>query len=249
MPQKQKEDLIVDGERLDGRGPEEMRDVSMEVGTLESADGSAFVEIGNTRVLAGVEGPTELHPRHLQEPDRAVLQAKYNMAPFSVDDRMSPKPSRRSKEISLVTKRALEPAVRLEEFPETAIKVHVEVLEADASTRVTGITAAGLALADAGIPMKGIVQACAVGKLEDTMVLDVAGEEDAYGKADIPVATINGDIDRVTLLQMDGDITVEDVREGLDLAETGNQKLYEQQKKTLKDRVTVGEYETDNGGE
>ncbi len=241
MPQKQKEDLIADdGTRPDGRQPEEMREVNITVGPLQSPDGSALVEVGNTRVLAAAEGPKELHPRHLQEPDRAVLQAEYSMAPFSVDDRMSPKPGRRSKEISLVTKKALEPVIDLEDFPNLGISVYVEVLEADASTRVTGVTAAALALADAGIPMRGIVQACAVGKLEDTMVLDVAGEEDAYGKADIPVATVNGNIDDITLLQMDGDITPEDVKEGLELAEKGNTKLYEAQKKALKERNPTG---------
>ncbi len=243
MPQEQKEGLLEGGERPDGRKPKEMRELNIEIGLLNRADGSALVELGNTRILAAVEGPKEMHPKHLQKDDRAVLQAQYSMAPFSVDDRMSPKPSRRSKEISLVTRRALEPAIELEKFPKTGISVHVEVLEADASTRVTGITAAGLALADAGIPMKGLVQACAVGKLEDTMVLDVAGEEDAYGKADIPVATINGNIDQTTLLQMDGDITSEDVEEGLELAEKGNQKLFEAQKKALK------EAEGTNGGD
>lgn len=235
MPQAQKDDLLVDGDRVDGRAPDEMRAVEMDVGPLNRPDGSAFVEIGDTRIMAAVEGPKELHPQHLQKADRALLQAKYNMAPFSVDDRMSPKPSRRSKEISMVTRDALVPAVKLEQFPKAAIKLHIEVLEADASTRVTGITAAGLALADAGIPMDGIVQACAVGKLEDQMVLDVAGEEDAYGKADIPVATINGNIDKTTLLQMDGDITAQDLSEGLDLAEKGNQKLHELQKQALKE--------------
>lgn len=241
MPQKQKEGLLENGERIDGRTPTEMRDVNMEVGILKSPDGSALVEVGNTRIMAAVKGPKELHPRHLQEPDRAVLQAKYRMAPFSVDDRMSPKPSRRSREISLVTKRALEPIVKLEKFPNLAINVYIEVLEADASTRVTGITAASLALADAGIPMKGLVQACAVGKLEETMVLDVAGEEDAYGKADIPVAMINGKKEDITLLQMDGDITSDDVDEGLELAEKGNKKLFEMQKQALREAHLGGD--------
>lgn len=237
MPQKEKEDLIVDGERLDGRAPDEMRPVEMEVGTLKRADGSAYVEIGNTRVTAAVFGPQELHPEHMRKHDRAVLNARYNMAPFSVDDRMRPAPSRRDKEISLVTEKALEPAVFLEEFPKAEIKVLVEVIEADASTRVTGLTAAGLALVDAGIPMRGIVQATAVGKLEDTMVLDVAGEEDAYGKADIPVATIDADPDKIALLQMDGDIPPSDLEEGLELATEGCRKLYEMQKEVVKDSM------------
>lgn len=241
MPQKQKEDLLVDGERLDGRSPEEMRPITMEVGTLQTAEGSAFVEIGNTRVVAAAFGPQELHPEHRRKADRARVNARYNMAPFSVDDRMHPKPSRRDKEISLVTEKALEPAIFVKEFPKAEIEVLVEVLEADASTRVTGITAAGLALADAGIPMRGLVQAAAVGKLEDTMVLDVAGEEDAYGKADIPVAMIDADPDEITLLQMDGDISSDDVDEGLELAQKGCKKLYEKQKEALKASMERGE--------
>lgn len=239
MPQKQKEDLIVDGERMDGRGPEDMRDITMDVGVLKRPEGSAYVEIGNTRIMAAVYGPQELHPEHLRRADRAKINARYNMAPFSVDDRMRPAPSRRDKEISLVTEKALEPAVFLEEFPKAEIEVTVEVLEADASTRVTGITAAGLALADAGIPMRGLVAASAVGKLEDTMVLDVAGEEDAYGKADIPVAMINADPDQITLLQMDGDITPDDLDEGLQLAAKGCQILHEKQRETLKEAMEV----------
>lgn len=234
MPQKQKEDLLVDGERGDGRAPEEMRPITMEVNVLQTAEGSAFVEIGNTRVVAAVFGPQELHPEHRRKADRARVNARYNMAPFSVDDRMHPKPSRRDKEISLVTEKALEPAIFVKQFPKAEIEVLVEVLEADASTRVTGITAAGLALADAGIPMRGLVQAAAVGKLEDTMVLDVAGEEDAYGKADIPVAMVNADSDEITLLQMDGDITSSDVDEGLELAQKGCRELYEKQVEALK---------------
>ncbi len=237
MPQKEKEDLIVDGERMDGRAPDEMRDIEMEIDVLKRADGSAYVEVGNTRVMAAVFGPQELHPEHMREPDRAVLNARYNMAPFSVDDRMNPAPGRRDKEISLVTEKALEPVVFLEEFPKAEIKVLVEVIEADASTRVTGITAAGLALVDAGIPMRGIVQAAAPGKLEDTMVLDVAGEEDAYGKADIPVAMIDADPERITLLQMDGDIPPSDVEEAIDLATEGCEQLHEMQKDVAKESM------------
>jgi len=69
----------------------------MEVGVLDEADGSAMVETGNTRVVASVFGPQKLHPRHLQESDRAVIKMRYNMAPFSVDDRMRPGPNRRAK--------------------------------------------------------------------------------------------------------------------------------------------------------
>ncbi|MFB6143843.1 MAG: exosome complex exonuclease Rrp41 [Candidatus Nanohaloarchaea archaeon] len=224
-----------DGKRVDGRNPGDLRETSMEVGVLDEADGSAMVETGNTRVIASVFGPQELHPQHLQESDRAVIKMRYNMAPFSVDDRMRPGPNRRAKEIGLVAKKALEPAVELEEFPKAGIDISMEVVESDGGTRVTGINAAALALADAGIPMKGLVSACAAGVVDDTAVLDVNGIEDKKGNADIPIAVINGG-DDITLLQMDGDIDDETLDECLTLAKDGCSQLYEQQRKTLTEK-------------
>ncbi|MFT4892666.1 MAG: exosome complex component RRP41 [Candidatus Nanohaloarchaea archaeon] len=221
-----------DGKRVDGREKDDLRPTTMEVGVLDEADGSAMVETGNTRVVASVFGPQELHPKHLQESDRAVIKMRYNMAPFSVDDRMNPGPNRRAKEIGLVAKKALEPAVELEEFPKAGIDISMEILESDGGTRVTGINAAALALADAGIPMKGLVSATAAGVVEDTAVLDVNGLEDKKGNADIPIALINGGED-VTLLQMDGDIGKDLLDECLSLAKEGCRQLHEQQRKTI----------------
>ncbi|MFP4230033.1 MAG: exosome complex exonuclease Rrp41, partial [Candidatus Nanohaloarchaea archaeon] len=220
------------GERVDGRQVDELRETKMEAGILEEADGSAMVEIGNTRVVASVFGPQDLHPKHLQESDRAVIKMRYNMAPFSVDDRMRPGPNRRAKEIGLVAKRALEPAVELEKFPTAGIDISMEVIESDGGTRATGITAASLALADAGIPMKGLVASCAAGVVGDEVVLDVNGKEDKEGNADIPIATINGG-DEITLLQMDGDLTKEQVEECIELAKVGCADLYEKQREAL----------------
>lgn len=232
MAEEEIEFFDEDGNRVDGRKPDEYRETKMEVGVLEEADGSAMVETGNTRVIASVFGPQELHPKHLQESDRAVIKMRYNMAPFSVDDRMRPGPNRRAKEIGLVAKKALEPAIELEEFPKAGIDISMEVVESDGGTRVTGINAAALALADAGIPMKGLVSATASGIVEDTVVLDVNGLEDKKGNADIPIATINGG-DEITLLQMDGDISKETLDEALTLAKQGCSDLYEQQRAAL----------------
>jgi exosome complex component RRP41 len=183
-------------------------------------------------VIASVFGPQELHPKHLQESERAVIKMRYNMAPFSVDDRMRPGPNRRAKEIGLVAKRALQPAINLEAFPKAGIDISMEVVESDGGTRVTGINAAALALADAGIPMKGIVSATAAGVVEDEVVLDVNGVEDKKGNADIPIAVINGG-DEITLLQMDGDISRSTLDSCLEMAQKGCSDLYEQQRETL----------------
>jgi exosome complex component RRP41 len=197
------EKFIVKGKRLDGRAPDELRPIKIEAGVLKRADGSAYVEWGGNKAIAACYGPREVHPRHVAKPDKAVLRINYNMAPFSVSDRKRPGPDRRSVEISKVTSEALEPVVFTSLYPNTAIDVFIEILQAAAGTRCTGIAAASVALADAGIPMKDLVPACAAGKVGGEIVVDLFDIEDNYGEADLPMAIVprTGEI---SLLQMDG---------------------------------------------
>ncbi len=232
------EKLIVDGKRLDGRGPEELRPLKIQAGALKRADGSAYVELGANKVLAAVYGPRELHPRHMQQPDTAVLRCRYNMAPFSVEERKRPGPDRRSVEISKVIREALEPVVFTKLYPRSGIDVFVEVLQADAGTRTAGITAAAVALADAGVPMRDLVSAVAVGKVDDTIVLDLTKEEDQFGTTDMPVAMLPRKR-VITLLQMDGSFIEEEFERALALAMKGCEQIYEAQKQALKARYSI----------
>ncbi len=225
--------LIVKGKRLDGRKLDELRPIKMSVGVLKRADGSAYVEWGNNKVMAACYGPRELHPRHLQKPDRATLRCTYNMAPFSVSDRKRPGPDRRSKEISKVTGEALEAVVFTHLYPRAGIDVFIEILQAEAGTRCVGLVAASLAIADAGIPMKDLVTSCAAGKIDGKIVLDMFDKEDNYGDADLPVAMVPKN-DDVVLLQMDGDLSKKEFKEAFDLALTGCKKVYELQKEALR---------------
>jgi exosome complex component RRP41 len=235
MGMKTEEKLILKGKRLDGRKPEDIRKVEMKVGVIPSANGSAQVRFGDTEVVAGVYGPRALFPKHLQKRDKAIIQCRYNMAPFSVEDRARPGPSRRSKEISKVTRLALEPALFLEKYPEMVVDVYIEVLQADGSTRVTGINAASLALADAGVPMKDLVVALSGGKINDTIIIDLCGKEDNYSSADVPIAFLPRKKE-ITLLQMDGQLVPEELKKILKIALKSGQKIYEKQKEVLKKR-------------
>ena len=228
----QKSEKLIDkkGLRLDGRKPNELRPIKIEVGVLSNADGSAYIEQGKNKILAAIYGPKEVHPKHLALPDRMILRCRYHMAPFSVQERKSPAPSRREIELSKVIREALEPAIFLEYYPRTAIDVFVEVLQADGGTRCASITAASLALADAGIPMKDLVAACAAGKVDDAIVLDLMDTEDKIGAADVPVALMPN-LDAITLLQMDGELSREDLLECLKLARKACAKIYALQKK------------------
>jgi exosome complex component RRP41 len=241
-PKKEPEKLIGKNDtRIDGRKLNELRPTKMEVGVLANADGSAYIQQGKNKVLAAVYGPKEVHPKHLAQADRAIIRCRYHMAPFSVEERKSPAPSRREIELSKVIREALEPAVFLEYYPQTAIDVFIEILQADGGTRCAGITTAALALADAGIPMRDLVAACAAGKVEGHLVLDLQDEEDKKGEADIPFALMPH-MNAITLLQMDGSLTIDEFEQLLDLATEGCKQLYTLQKETLKEKyVTVGE--------
>ncbi len=236
----EKPEKLIDkkGIRLDGRKADELRPVKLQVGVLPNADGSAYIEHGKNKILAAAFGPREMHPKHLAQADRMVLRCRYHMAPFSVQERKSPAPSRREVELSKVIKESLEPALFPELYPRTGVDVFVEVLQADGGTRCASITAAALAVADAGVPMKDLVVACAAGKIDDTVVVDLFDAEDKLGAADVPVAYMPN-LNAITLLQMDGILTSDEFEKAVNMAMDGCKQIYAMQKEALKTKYMV----------
>ncbi|MDR0334778.1 MAG: exosome complex exonuclease Rrp41 [Methanomassiliicoccaceae archaeon] len=226
------------GIRLDGRKAGELRSIKIEAGVLKNADGSAYVEMGKNKVRAAVYGPRECHPRHLQDPTKAIIQCKYNMMAFSVSDRKRPGPDRRSVEISKITADALESVVLTELFPRASIDVYIEILQANAGTRCAGLTAASVALADAGIPMRDIIPAVAVGKADGKVLLDLNKEEDNFGQADVPMALIPK-TNEIVLLQMDGNMTREEFDTAIKMGVDACHEIYAVQKDALRRRYAV----------
>jgi len=231
--------LSPEGLRIDGRKLDELRPIKIQVGTLHNADGSAFVEWGQNKVMAAVYGPREVHPRHLQQNNKAVIQCKYNMAAFAVDERKRPGLDRRSQEISKVIGEAFESVVFAEEYPRTSIDIYIEVLQANAGTRCAGLVAASMALADAGIPMVDLLPAVAVGKVAGQIALDLKKEEDNFGEADLPMALVPQS-GRLVLLQMEGHMTEEELARALDLGVAGCRAIYEKMKAALRERYSTG---------
>lgn len=231
--------VLVDenGMRIDGRTAEQHRPIKIEAGVLHNADGSAYVEIGKNKVLAAVYGPRECHPRHLQNPEKAIVQVKYNMEAYSVSDRKRPGTDRRSIEISKITAEALEKVVLTELYPRASIDVYIEILQANAGTRCAGLTAASVALADAGIPMRDIVPAIAAGKADGKVLLDLNKEEDNYGQADVPIAIVPS-TDEIVLLQMDGNMTRAEFDHAIELAVNACHEVHDLQVDALKRRYS-----------
>jgi len=226
--------------RFDGRKANELRPTTIESGVLPNADGSAYIEMGRNKILVGVFGPREMHPRRFAKPNEATLRCRYHMSPFSVDPRRSPAPSRRDIEIGMVMSWAIEPAVFIEKYPRSVIDVYAEVLEADGGTRTACINAATVALVDAGIPMRDLVSSCAAGVVDGKIVLDLGDYEDKEGEADVPVAYMPK-LGKITLLQMDGVLPVKVFEGCVDLAIEGCLQINEIQREALKKKYGIAE--------
>ncbi len=226
--------------RPDKRKNDELRPIEAKAGIIKRADGSGYFKIGDTEAYAAVYGPRNLYPRFMQDPQKGILRCNYNMMPFSGSgERIRPGGSRRSKEISMVTEKALLPVLDLDEFPNSVIDLYIEFPQTDSGSRCAGICAASIALADAGLVMKDLISSVAVGFVNNEVIVDLTKEEeDIENAVDIPMAIMptTGDI---TLLQMDGMITKEDLKKAIELGKKACNKILEAQKKSLKEKYKI----------
>ena len=226
-------------ERLNKRKFDETRKIEAKVGVIPNADGSAYFKIGNTWAYAAVYGPRNLHPKFMQDPSKGILRCNYNMMPFSSSgERVRPGGSRRSKEISLVTEKALLPVLDLREYPNSVVDVFIELPQTEAGSRCAGICAASMALADSGLAMKDLVCAVSVGRVDDKLLVDLDYSEEDYKDgpvADIPIAVMPNN-NKITLLQMDGLISKDELKKLLEMGKKACKDIYEIQKKALKDK-------------
>jgi exosome complex component RRP41 len=160
------------------------------------------------------------------------------MMPFSVEDRIRPGPNRRSEEISKVTEWALSSVVDLSGFPNTVVDVFIQIPQADAGTRVAGINAAAMALAHAGLPMKQMVSAIGVGKIDKTLVVDLDKFEDSEfhdeeGSTDIPIV-LTSRTKEIALLQLDGKISVDEFKKVIEMGKKACDDILKVQMEALK---------------
>jgi exosome complex component RRP41 len=224
--------------RVDGRQIEDLRPMEAKAGIIPNADGSAYFKIGKTTAYAAVYGPRELFPRFKQNPKKGVLRCHYSMMPFSgCGDRIRPGSNRRAQEIAMVMEKSLLPVVDLSAFPNAVLDIYVELPQTDAGTRCAAISAVSIALADAGIPMKDMICAIAMGQVDGTVIADLNYDEESYDAivSDIPIAMTHNKKE-VTLLQMDGEISKEDLVKALEMGKSAIDKVYEVQMKALQER-------------
>ncbi|XP_028158885.1 exosome complex component RRP41 [Ostrinia nubilalis] len=195
--------LSSQGLRLDGRRPNELRRIRCKLGVFTQPDGSAYLEQGNTKVLAAVYGPHQAS-KSKSSPDGVVVNCQYSMATFSTGERKNrPRGDRKSQEMSLHLRQALTAAIKTELYPRSQIDIYVEVLQADGGAYCAGVNASTLALIDAGIPLRACAVACSASMAGrgGQPLADVGHVEEANGGVVLTVAALPS-TGNIALLEM-----------------------------------------------
>ena len=204
--------IAVDKRRPDGRGAEDVREVTCEVGVAQRTHGSALFTRGQTQIMSLLTLGTAKEGQRIDdlslETDRRYMH-HYNFPPYSVGETGFMRgPKRRDIGHGALAQRALEPMIpSLEDFPYT-IRIVSETLESNGSSSMGSVCGSTLSLMDAGVPIKAPVGGIAMGLVKEgddyVILTDIQGAEDHLGDMDFKVA---GSSNGITALQMDIKIT------------------------------------------
>nr|CAG4651248.1 EOG090X0BHT [Simocephalus serrulatus] len=199
-------ELLSDqGLRIDGRKPHELRRIRCSLGVFAQADGSAYLEQGNTKVLAAVYGPHEIRGSKSKAlHDKAFINCQYSTATFSMGERKRrPRGDRKSTEMSTHLEETFAAAIRTELYPRSQIDIFVEILQADGGNYTACVNAAMMALVDAGVPLKDTVVSCTASLVKNVPLVDVNHVEQSGGSPELVVSMLphSGEIVYMSLTQ------------------------------------------------
>ncbi len=227
--------------RLDGRAPDQLREVRITRNWLDHAEGSVMVEFGRTRVLVAASVTVGV-PRWRRDSGLGWVTAEYAMLPRATHTRSDRESVRgriggRTHEISRLVGRSLRAVVDYKALGENTIVLDCDVLQADGGTRTAAITGAYVAMADAvahlrglgalkGEPLKDSVAAVSAGYVGGVAMLDLAYEEDSAAGTDMNIVmTGSGSLIEVQGTAEGKPFTRAELNRLLDLGETGCAEL------------------------
>jgi polyribonucleotide nucleotidyltransferase len=225
--------LILEGKRIDGRSPKDIRALSCEAGILPRVHGSALFQRGETQALVtAVLGTSENEQRvdGLGEEYSKKFMLDYNFPPFSVGECKPIRgPGRRDIGHGMLAERSLKPVLPSpDKFPYT-IRLVSDILESNGSSSMASVCGGTLALMDAGVPISDPVAGISIGLVQEegkfTLLTDIMGDEDHFGDMDFKVA---GTIRGITGIQLDvkiDGISEEVIRAALDQAKEARREI------------------------
>jgi polyribonucleotide nucleotidyltransferase len=238
-----RDEILVRGQRLDGRKFDQVRPIWIEVGVLPRVHGSAVFTRGETQALVSTTLGTDDDAQKIEMVDGEMYKRfmlHYNFPPFSVGEvQFLRGPGRREVGHGALAERSLVPLLPSEEeFPYT-LRVVSDILESNGSSSMASVCGGSLALMDAGVPLRAPVAGVAMGLVMDeasgkwAVLTDIAGAEDHYGDMDFKVA---GTPQGITALQMDikvAGITLDIMRQALAQARAGRLEILDAMAKVL----------------
>ncbi len=243
--------VVGEKKRIDGRNPDDIREITCDTGLLPRTHGSALFTRGQTQALVAVTLGTKMDEQRLDEMEGESFKSymlHYNFPPFCTGET---KPirgtSRREIGHGVLAERALFPVIPAEtSFPYT-LRIVSDVLESNGSSSMASVCGGSLALMDAGVPTKSAVAGIAMGLIkegDDVVVLtDILGDEDHFGDMDFKVT---GTSDGITAIQMDIKITgldIETMRTALDKARNARLFILDKMNEALpKHRSQLSEF-------
>lgn len=230
-----------EGKRIDGRGPDDIRDITCEIGVLPRTHGSALFTRGETQALVvttlGTSSDAQIIDALEGESSKRFM-LHYNFPPFSVNETKPLKgPGRREIGHGALAERAIVPVIPAEEeFPYT-IRIVSDILQSNGSSSMASVCGASLSLMDAGVPIKKHVAGIAMGLIKEgdwyCILTDILGDEDHIGDMDFKIA---GTEDGITAIQMDikiPGITGEMMQTAVMKARIARLKILDIMKKTI----------------
>jgi polyribonucleotide nucleotidyltransferase len=246
--------ILDRGIRIDGRGTEDIRPITCEVGVLPRTHGSALFTRGETQSLAVTTLGTVMDEQEFDDiegnkRERFILH--YNFPPYSVGEIGRLGTGRREIGHGNLAKHALLPMIpSKEDFPYT-VRVVSEIMESNGSSSMASVCGGCLSLLDAGVPMKKMVAGIAMGLITESnepgaryaILSDILGDEDHLGDMDFKVA---GTEDGITAFQMDikiAGVSVEIMRNALAQAKRGRMHILGIMKKCIdKPKEQISDY-------
>ena len=248
-------DLVTpEGLRLDGRKSHEIRQLHTRFGTISDADGSAFIQLGNTKVVALVFGPHESSDRSSQ----SRINFDLSIASFAMPSLKSAKQTKSSRRIGFQSRKIERKSTEICSFLHSTfdlllgetfgslgkaseIDVMIEVLQSDGSLLSACLNAASAALVDAGIPMRDFVCACSVGYTSSPsscLLIDPNGEEeDQFRIPSFTCAVLPRTQEIVSFTLSAGRLPFDKLHEALKLCVHGAAQIHKQLDKTLMNQL------------
>jgi len=227
--------------RIDGRGPDDLRPISCEVGILPRTHGSALFTRGETQSLVVTTLGTKMDEQKIDDLEGESWKSymlHYNFPPFSVGEvRPIRGPGRREIGHGALAERVIQPVIPTDEIFPYTIRIVSDILESNGSSSMATICGGSLSLMDAGVPIKTGVSGVAIGLVKEgenwVVLTDILGAEDHLGDMDFKVA---GTKEGITGFQMDLKIEGVDYQilwEALEKARSARLKILEVMNQTI----------------